>query len=1717
MSVKRRLTGYSGMRVDWPHIRSIESSISFDFDSVLRGMVTGLDSPYLVRGFEIQIPDAAVNANSLQIEVADTAVLHSTAGESGTIFTIPNGTPSDALNNSNSRVVGSFQSGVPNYVSVELVRVTDPDSADQTAGWSEAQKTEFQRTVPIGTMLDYRYIITTSGFSTNLPLYIIGVSSTGAVDYIQNSRTNLFRLGKGGTVPDPYSTFDFGGTGNAQSPTSPRREWINQNTTINPNPVVVTPGDDIAAFRYGDFSITSLKEWMDAIMTRIKEITGSSYWYTDSTLLGDSINTFDLWWDSVGSVMTGAGQISYNLIMEITSLSSGALQTSFTDSNVLPGDSYIEGAISGNKATLQAFNNNQLVINSLIREEFVYDEELRNRRIWRPNASIFEIDDDSDPNAGERYGVVKRVSTASLSGPFSISSWAFTGNIITINTASSHGYEVGDYALIENLEHTAIPAELNKLLPNGVHLVKQITSPTQFQFTAQFTPLGTPSTGGAPKTSKDSSDFHPFMPRFAVENWDVVGSEVFFTIPGHSFKAGDDIVISGTTAATNAPNGRFLGISVEPDLKIKVDVTGVEPTVPSITGNEICRADKYEFLLTVGGTQPDTYEVNNIVATAWSDAQLSYLIGPDTLPSQPTASGAIILDGVVASTTVANPVKVLRVDNDGSGNLLISTSAAHGLSTNAGPLTYTIYGDQSLSTYIRTYENMGINTINKSIVGIVKGGLKAKSTLSITNNTLDGGETVEINTVDFTETTNWAVGVDADATAVNIAAAINASVDISIAGIVTATPIGSTVEIEADLEGVSGNSIMSIVTNEGVTTNLQFSSTTLTGGYSFLEVTTTTPHGFFVGNEIEVTGNAEVAFNSTFTLDSILSATSFRLNFGGNGTQTSQLGGSVENNSQFQLVPIAPDGTLITPPPFSYVNPGNEDTYARFPDNPYPGPIQWNKDIFVKGIVGDRYFRVPQTALATGTALANRFNINGLTGTAFLQDGEVAYINLERGGLTSNGDSYEMSGSFTIIGATPPVDEAGSPLVSGDFVRFESDSEARWLRIAGTYGVPVLTNTFILESDNGQPPTQDQRPAATGRLIYAKTTYDEVIVKPHWEVTPSPDIYWLAVRRDNGSAKSKIYFKGLELEQGETREINDNELSNHLIYTGAKTEAAINPNYTVIDSTGNYGPSQSLVVGSNIEDIDVKTKQITFNEGPELGFEAEDKLTFTHPVSSLPITYIINFLISSRTVVVKEDISDLTLSQDVLFIRDNYKIEDADNLTLAVRKSDRESARINTSLERPVYDESVFPVQINLSGVGVVKSGSFIYQGPEANPTALAWVLHGSDGVTEKIESFDKNMPGGHPSIGSNAILVHVYSGPFLDTTSIFQNGSNTGRSVDNAGNPDFGSPELAGGSNGIELVLPPNRRTKVEGTAIVTFPSNSIYKASVEDGLAGEELMVISNDSIREANVDYEETFGGPKAKIKILRTMPPSTKLRFRVMAAFGSALAKLAGNVTLQLAYDGGRIISTISGTPVDIRAGDAVTGGSALVTRGSVEINGQGSSSTDIVGGIFGPRTPINQDQAFLIGRENNKPKESWKGEDYVKSHSGYTGSAWVRKTGAGTSTGSSSFPLVSTGLSTAVKVETGKSARIKMNATARRTDGDLGIASFEIEGTFYNDGTLKAAGSPTTTHLGGAGDGDFYAVSFGIIGDDVVLVVFGTNGSTIQWVVGMDYQILEDSL
>lgn len=1302
---------------------------------------------------------------------------------------------------------------------------------------------------------------------------------------------------------------------------------------------------------------------MDAVMSRFKEVTGSDYWYFNSRLDSGDLSTFNVWWDAIGSVLTGSGDISYNLVLESSLPATGKFQQVLEDDEISAGDVYVEGKQSGTRATVTSYNNSQLIINSLTSATFIYDELLDTRRIYRPILSQWEINDHNFD--GKRYAYMKRTSISSGLST-SVTTWSYVTKVsddnllyseVTFDTAAAHPFKVGQFVNLQGFSGTSPEA------PNGVHRIVAATA-TSFTILMAVALTGVPAPTGT--AALDADIRHPYSAVFKIDQYaSNGGTEVKLTVANHNFSApltlsttttsgsklitptslagikagqivegsvfsagtrvvaivGSDVEISEAATASGSVSTTFsdevlvAGVvaashqDFEVNGKFKVEsITSQNEIVIDIGipfASAVTLTDAtieplvFETVLILEGAIPPQYNVTNIRTIATASDKLNFIIGPDTLPPLEKAIGAIKLDAVVATSIVLNPVIVSSITNDGAGNLTVTTATPHGLSS-GGPLSFTIFGDQNLSRYIRSYSAVNIVVVN----------------------------------------------------------------------------------------------------------SLQY----------------------------QITGTGIISTDS-------------------------------------------------------YINSGNDQVFSKFDGNPYAGPVQWTGDMIVKGIIGDISFVIPRTAVIDTTGNnsveANNYNINGQTGTAYLQDGEVLYVLLERNKIVSNGATFTTAGGNALI-STPSIatDAQGNPLEVGDWVKWQDETESHWLKIRS-----INPTGFTLETDKNQEPDTTQRPAKSGVLVYAKGSYSLLQVKKHRFVEADADIYWVAMRRDNGG-KSKVYFRGLEVEAGEVRQVSDNSTSNILSYIGSPSEAAVNPNYSVA-ATGDLSYTQNLTVDS----VDTLTRMVTFQQSPERLFQLKDRIV------SGSTFYNINQVISSRTVIVSEDVSGLTSGATVQYFRVNRFIQDQDNLTLAIRKEDRQAGHIETSLLKPVYDESVYIQKMNLAGPGIVRSGSYVYTGSLTNPTALAWVLHGSADVSETIEGATILMPGGNTTVGSSAILVHVLFGTFSDGDGLNQNGTATGCTVNNPSNPPFDSPEVFGNDvAGVELVLPPNRRTQVVGSGFVVFGTHSYYKQNPDPALTGEELLVIVNDGIRQAGIDYLETFGGPKGKIRLVRSIPPNTRMRFRNQSAYGSAVVAKSGDASLQSAYNTGNTIVNSPNRPVEITADDVNAGKAALVARGSIKINGGPAAA----GGIYNE----SGTQTFSIGKETDMPKEVWAGLDAVKTHLSHPDSAWKRKTAAQVVTGDAATVITDS----AIQMAEGQAYRIKMNAIARRSDGTLGVSSFSIEGTFYmQGGQVFAAGSPSSIILGSSGDGYNYAAAFGIQGTQVVLVVYGSLGAVVQWAVGMDWQ------
>ena len=291
MAILRRVNWISQERVDLPDLRSIESAASNDFDDLIKSVITGTSQGYFVRGFNLSMVGAINNAaSSLQLIVDPGAILHINASQSGTIYLVPTGTPSQVLNAAlNPNVQGSFTPNAINYVGLDYVRFLDAATDAQVYIWDPTTNQENTQVAPRAQLLNFTIVISTTAFPANiLPIATVQTdASNNAVD-ITDDRWLLGRLGTGGTNPNPFYTYP----------------WP-QGRTENPPS---SSDDSIDPFSGGDKAIGSLKDWMNAIMSSLLEIKGTNYWYSVSN--AGSLES--LREDLGNTVITGRGHITHS-------------------------------------------------------------------------------------------------------------------------------------------------------------------------------------------------------------------------------------------------------------------------------------------------------------------------------------------------------------------------------------------------------------------------------------------------------------------------------------------------------------------------------------------------------------------------------------------------------------------------------------------------------------------------------------------------------------------------------------------------------------------------------------------------------------------------------------------------------------------------------------------------------------------------------------------------------------------------------------------------------------------------------------------------------------------------------------------------------------------------------------------------------------------------------------------------------------------------------------------------------------------------------------------------------------------------------------------------------------------------------------------------------------------------------------------------------------
>lgn len=256
MSVLRQANLLGQSRIDVPHVRALESSICADFD-LLAGSILAGAHPYVVTGFAVTTTTTGIDASRITISTAAGVLLHPLASESGTIFSVPANRTPEVLTSTNPRVQGSFTANAINFIGVDLRRTADSTTSDLVQFLDPDTNGETPKIVPLARTLDYIIIISTQDFGSTpgvAPVAKVTTDANNNVTFVEDARNMMWRLGSGGTVTNAFAGYNWPGG----------RSEVGDNTDFNA----------------ADKVIGSLREWAQAIMSRVWEIGGGQHWYS---------------------------------------------------------------------------------------------------------------------------------------------------------------------------------------------------------------------------------------------------------------------------------------------------------------------------------------------------------------------------------------------------------------------------------------------------------------------------------------------------------------------------------------------------------------------------------------------------------------------------------------------------------------------------------------------------------------------------------------------------------------------------------------------------------------------------------------------------------------------------------------------------------------------------------------------------------------------------------------------------------------------------------------------------------------------------------------------------------------------------------------------------------------------------------------------------------------------------------------------------------------------------------------------------------------------------------------------------------------------------------------------------------------------------------------------------------------------------------------------
>jgi hypothetical protein len=283
MSVLSRVNLQSQQRIDLSHLSGMDSFNAADF-RMFQKILGGQDVNYVIRGLEI----VSVSGLQVTIGVANSIVLANLDNVASFYVASP----------SESATVLTISSGVTNaYIEATLTRVTgtkvntafwDPSSPSNTnsAGSEFLSPSDFQEYVQLN------FSVNTTGFTGSAIKIAIVSSNSSQVTTITPAREMFFRLGTGGAIANPDYNYPWSAT-RSEPVITGNASAIGTSSPLNP----YYKSDGVGSVN--DYDITSLKQWMNAVMSQIKAMNGTPYWYSSIArgTSGSAINSSALFYN----------------------------------------------------------------------------------------------------------------------------------------------------------------------------------------------------------------------------------------------------------------------------------------------------------------------------------------------------------------------------------------------------------------------------------------------------------------------------------------------------------------------------------------------------------------------------------------------------------------------------------------------------------------------------------------------------------------------------------------------------------------------------------------------------------------------------------------------------------------------------------------------------------------------------------------------------------------------------------------------------------------------------------------------------------------------------------------------------------------------------------------------------------------------------------------------------------------------------------------------------------------------------------------------------------------------------------------------------------------------------------------------------------------------------------------------------------------------------